>query len=336
MSIPTSLIFVVLVAAWLTVLVPMVSRRRETVPETEVDSGTFRVLRRASASMRRRPGFGRRRDAEDAGYGEDFDVDELGAQEPDTENLQTGNPDTDEYPTDEALDEELLDNEDEKMFADGFDEQEAYDDQPAEALSDHGFDGRSGTSSDGDEELQPVADQSRGRRGLPDDIDEARLRPVPRRPGRGGYDPDAADLAKAYRYSRRRRVTVILLLATVAFSVAALLISPALWSGAVVTGLLLVAYLGYLRRQVHIENDIQQRRLDRLRRARQIRPEYHLDRPEEPVTGNGFARRDLVASQVPPSGYRRGREIVDLEDDDPSFDDLDYYQPIAYRRASGQ
>src|SRR3954449_10926188 len=57
MSIPTSLIVVLLVIAWLVVLVPMVARRRERVPQAEAETGSsgFRVLRRASASLRRRP-----------------------------------------------------------------------------------------------------------------------------------------------------------------------------------------------------------------------------------------------------------------------------------------
>lgn len=383
MSIPTSLIFVVLVAAWLTVLVPMVARRREAVPEVEVDSGTFRVLRRASASIRRRPKFGRRDDLDDAEYAEDphspEELDATGAL------------------TDEELDEELLDNEDDDLSDEEFEEtryeevryeEVRYEETRYEEVDDVRYGpaesepaplqaggGRSkgalpwrrsrpevfaeaetyGPDSGVDDipvhqapvreaEYAYAAPRSeefegqsvRARRDPLEGVDEAQLRPVPRRHGRGGYDPDAAELARAYRYSRRRRVTVILLLATIAFSVAAYLFQPVLWSGTVVFGLLLVAYLGYLRRQVRIENDIQQRRLTRLRRARQIRPEYHLDQVEEPVTGSGFGRRDLVASQVPPSGYRRGREIVDLEDDDPSFDDLDYYQPIQYRRASGQ
>ena len=58
MSIPTSLIVVLLVVAWLVVLVPMVARRREKVPQTEPTGSGFRVLRRASASLRRRPGRG--------------------------------------------------------------------------------------------------------------------------------------------------------------------------------------------------------------------------------------------------------------------------------------
>ena len=58
MSIPTSLIVVLLVVAWLVVLVPMVARRRERVPQAEPAGSNFRVLRRASASLRRRPGRG--------------------------------------------------------------------------------------------------------------------------------------------------------------------------------------------------------------------------------------------------------------------------------------
>ena len=55
MNIPTSLIVVLLVVAWLVVLVPMVARRREKVPQAEPAGSGFRVLRRASASLRRRP-----------------------------------------------------------------------------------------------------------------------------------------------------------------------------------------------------------------------------------------------------------------------------------------
>ena len=173
-----------------------------------------------------------------------------------------------------------------------------------------------------------------GDRGGADSPDDARLRPVPRRPGRGGYDPDAAEVARAYRYSRRRRVAVVLLVATIVFSVAAYVFKPILWCGTAVFGLLLVAYLAYLRRQVQIEADIRRRRLARLARARQIRPEYLVDHGDVPIAPAPFAP---AASQVPPAAYRRGREIVDLEDDDPSFDDLERYEPpISYRRASGQ
>ena len=47
-----------------------------------------------------------------------------------------------------------------------------------------------------------------------------------------------------------------------------------LWFGAAISLALLVGYLTYLRRQVRIEAAIRQRRMERLQRARQIRPEY--------------------------------------------------------------
>src|ERR1700712_4461368 len=99
MSIPTSLIVVILVAAWLAVLVPMVARRREQVPETETAGSTFRVLRRASASVRRRPKLGRRHELEEDDLVDIEKRDDLGNEGIDETDLD-----------DEALDEELLDD----------------------------------------------------------------------------------------------------------------------------------------------------------------------------------------------------------------------------------
>jgi hypothetical protein len=166
-------------------------------------------------------------------------------------------------------------------------------------------------------------------------VDDMHLRPIPRRAGRGGYDPDAAEVARQFKYSRRRRVAVVLLLATLLCLAAAILISPVMWAGTAVFGLLLVGYLAYLRRQVQIEASIRERRLARLRRARQIRPEYD-QHVENPMAGGPVPRGAVPTSQVPSTGFRRGRQIIDLDDDDPAFEDLEYYQPVAYRRASGQ
>ena len=353
MSIPTSLIVVILVAAWLAVLVPMVARRREQVPETDTDGGTFRVLRRASASMRRRPGLGRRQDRE--------------------EDDITEHDDSDGFSGDELRDPQAVGNErlysDDDRLDDGFpdDQDGAGSDSQSPSAHEPRPVGRRGSRSIArrdlsvmaapveaeDEEAEypavaagtlrpvgdgsPVAYDTRYDDSM-DEVDETQLRPVPRRPGRGGYDPDAAEVARAYRYSRRRRVTVVLLLATVAFSAGAYFVKPVLWSGAAVFGLLLIGYLCYLRRQVRIENDIRERRSARLRRARQIRPEYHMHRAEAPVVASPFASPSGagVDSAAPSAGYRRGREIVDLDDDDPSFEDLEYHEAFPYRRASGQ
>ena len=55
MSIPTSLIVVLLVVAWLVVLVPMVAKRRDKVPRAQSGGNGFRVLRQAQATLKRRP-----------------------------------------------------------------------------------------------------------------------------------------------------------------------------------------------------------------------------------------------------------------------------------------
>ena len=154
------------------------------------------------------------------------------------------------------------------------------------------------------------------------EVSDEQLRPVPRRPGRGGFDPEAAEATRAYRYQQRRRVTLILAVSAGLSTVASLLLVNWLWFGAAISLALLVGYLTYLRRQVRIEAAIRQKRMERVQRARQIRPEYGR-RPQRARAG---------MSVVAP-----GRTVVDLDDDDPGFDDLEeFHQPMTYRRAAGQ
>lgn len=348
---PTSLIVVLLVAAWLAVLVPIFAKRREPVPETEMDGGTFRVLRRASATMRRRPRLGPRT-VDDADGADDIETDRGPNEELDEDVLEQNESAESEFDSErvaEVREPQLhrVGGGSTRWRPSGLRKPAST---PAEVHShatpsyrdDYLADSSASEWSEAEfDSIEPSPytepdHRTAEHRSLPSGVDESQLRPVPRRRGRGGYDPAAAEIARAYRYSRRRRITVILLLATVAFAVAAYFYKPVLWAGTAVFGLLLIGYLCYLRRQVRIENDIQQRRLARLRRARQIRPEYDADLGGAPVRSGYHPLGAIPVSQVPPTGYRRGREVIDLDDDDPSFDDLDYYMPVAYRRASGQ
>ncbi len=152
--------------------------------------------------------------------------------------------------------------------------------------------------------------------------------PAPSRARRGRFDPEAAERARAYKYSRRRRVVLVLLALTVGFAIGSVVVSPMLWIADVVAVLLLVLYLTYLRRQVKVEADIRERRLARLQRARQIRPEAGR------VGGPEYGR--AVTEDGGSAYHRRGRVAVDLDDDDPAFDDLEQYAPVVYQRASGQ
>jgi membrane protein YdbS with pleckstrin-like domain len=336
MNIPTSVIVVLLVVAWLVVLVPMVARRRERVPQVEPAGAGFRVLRRASASLRRRPSRGPKgrmmSTSDRSGDGAPEDLDDIDESE---ELVAVGA----DQPADAA----------EEWAA----AQRAQRPRPVRAGStplsrveetrDEATDLDGAGSDDADlDEAEYVEEPTAVRRMVPDEIDrdewsehvaaapaggsydveDVQLRPLPRRTGRGGFDPEAAEATRAYRYQQRRRVALVLLVATVAFTVASLVLVSWLWVGAAISAVLLVGYLGYLRRQVKIEASIRQRRMERLQRARQIRPEYPRPRPR---TRGGL-------SAVAP-----GRTVVDLDDDDPGFDELEpYHEPMTYRRASGQ
>lgn len=97
--------------------------------------------------------------------------------------------------------------------------------------------------------------------------DEEHL-PTRYRPGRGGFDPEAAAAAAHAKYAFRQRVVLALLVLLLAAGATALLVSTVFWWVAGALGLGLVGYLTYLRRQVRIEESIRSRRAARLTGAR--------------------------------------------------------------------
>src|SRR5699024_8754011 len=76
------------------------------------------------------------------------------------------------------------------------------------------------------------------------------------RPGRGGFDPEAAEIAARAKYTYRQRVVVSLLCAAVVTAIVAAVLAPVLWWLHAIVDVSLVGYLVYLRRQVRIENEI--------------------------------------------------------------------------------
>ena len=404
MSIPTSLIVVLLVVAWLVVLVPMVAKRRDKVPRSESGGQGFRVLRRAQATLKRRPKRTAKAGAEEPAEPASDDTLPSTSTAADRTPVPVGVA-TGDRPHDQprdAADEWAAAHPGYRPAGSGptgsgpaawghgdVDEQPAADSSggswaawPEPPSSDPGY-SDPGYSDPGYDEA-PTAEH---RLGSPQDqpgqdglwaeqadrsdraeytepaqpsvtefpraqppqiphevdeqewvehaaaasapahlyeVDDEALRPTPRRRGRGGYDPEAAEATRAYRYRQRRRVTLVLTAATVLFAVVAVLLVSWLWVGAAISAVLLALYLTYLRRQVKIEAQIRQRRMERLQRARQIRPEFGRGRPP--------ARSDRGRSAVRP-----GRTVVDLDDDDPAFDHLDPYDPpVTYRRAAGE
>jgi hypothetical protein len=160
------------------------------------------------------------------------------------------------------------------------------------------------------------------------------------RPGRGGYDPEVAAQVAQAKYVFRQRVVLGLVIAAVATLVLALVAWSLLWWIHVALDLTVIGYLGYLRRQVRIEEQVRQRRAARLASsraggpARDIADEAPADvdtvqQREEPVEEP--PARSAVSSPPHPTAV-----ALDLDDEDPTFDELKPSFKPRYRRAVGE
>ncbi|WP_439383767.1 divisome protein SepX/GlpR [Amycolatopsis lexingtonensis] len=165
------------------------------------------------------------------------------------------------------------------------------------------------------------------------------------RPGRGGFDPEAAEIAARAKYSFRQRVVVILLVIAVATAAVAGFLVPLVWWGHAIVDVVLVGYLVYLRRQVRIEEEIRQRRLARFNSTRAPRRTPLVEESEpleeedhtEDVDVVEPVRREVVERRPSPtSRIRRSAVVVDLDDEDPAFEELDEPGTGPYRRAVGE
>lgn len=155
------------------------------------------------------------------------------------------------------------------------------------------------------------------------------------RPGRGGFDPEAAELAARARYGLRQRVVLGLLLTALATGLLAGFALPLLWWGHAFIDLCLVSYLVYLRRQVRIEQEIRQRRAIRAARARRALPRGSAPAPA-PARPAAEPEPMAAPRAVRPPVLHPGATIVELDDEDPAFHELDAESQPSYRRAAGQ
>ncbi len=156
------------------------------------------------------------------------------------------------------------------------------------------------------------------------------------RSGRGGYDPEVAAQLAREKYAFRQRVVLGLAVAAVASLVLAYTVSSLLWWMHAALDLALVGYLGYLRRQVRIEDEVRRRRAARAAGPRAGGPDPH-DVPvefapsgEEP--GQEPSERPAAASPVP----QHTAVALDLDDEDPTFDELQPAFKPPHRRAVGE
>ncbi|MGB9280051.1 MAG: gephyrin-like molybdotransferase receptor GlpR [Pseudonocardiaceae bacterium] len=149
------------------------------------------------------------------------------------------------------------------------------------------------------------------------------------RPGRGGYDPEVAAQLARTKYAFRQRVVVGLAVAAVVSLVLAFAVSSLLWWLHVALDLAVVGYLGYLRRQVRIEDEIRQRRAARFAGSHTTSAVSHDVAPaeEDPAP---------EASAAAPPAPQHTAVALDPDDEDPMFDELkSAFQP-RYRQAVGE
>lgn len=294
---PSSLIFACLVVLWLLILVPAVARRQQEVARLSPAVLSGRVLDRPMRHRLPEVDMTERRD--DGGA---TTVGELVDQRDDVPSPRDAGADEDELR--DELDREL----DPDEIGRELDE------------ADHGSTDRTvdRTSTGRDAEWDDDLDRDDMDRDLDrDEPDDDRERPAVRyRPGRGGFDPDAAAATAHAKYAFRQRLVLALLVLLLGAGALALLVSDVFWWAAGGVGLLLAGYLTYLRRQVRIEESIRARRTARLagtRRAQAAAEDPELD---------GWAPREFETDDEPASAVATGDTAVeDDEDEDWTADD---------------
>jgi hypothetical protein len=171
------------------------------------------------------------------------------------------------------------------------------------------------------------------------------------RPGRGGYDADAAARAARARYVFRQRMLLTLVLLAVATGLVAGGLGLAEgWYAHAGVDLFLVCYLIYLRRQVRVEQSIRARRAARMARRGHLDESDHEldDRAGERAADGGRARRgrgrrrptvaDAVAARQARDAARPGADEHLEYDDAVDYESADYqeadYEEADYETAA--
>lgn len=277
---PSSLIFASLVVLWLLILVPAVARHQQEVARPSTAALSGRVLERPQRRLRTEE-VDEVHDTEDDradAYG--AHIDGASSRVPVAVGSRSEQAGT-RIPEARAGDRGL-----------GPDQENANEGYPDPEYRGQGYGGQ----EYGDQDYQDYRD------------DDGRWeRPAPRyRPGRGGFDPEAAALAARARYAFRQRVVLGMLIAAAVTAVVAILAVPGVWWLHAGVDLALVGYLIYLRTQVRMEEAIRDRRAARMAGTHRS---HAADDPEL----DAWARRGREVA------HRRTAPVDaedDLEDDD--------------------
>ena len=336
-SIPQSLLWISLVVLWLFVLVPMLISKRDAVRRTSDVALATRVLNGSANTRlikRGGPAAGHRSDPdwkpqedwdEDSADGVYADADvaqerdreqghELDAEEGRTVavvmRVAAAEPTEPDY-----LDVDVVEDSgalpagasapvSEPVLA-AVDEDAITDESEFEATAHEENEAR-----DEEDDYEYIDDSSGLEPGEDDEDAQApTVRPASRR---RRYDTQTAEVVSARKYVFRKRVLIVMAAVLIGSATVAFQVSPTAWwicgSATVVT----MFYLSYLRRQTRIEEKVRRRRTQRMARAR-VGVENTYDREYEMV----------------PSRLRRpGAVVLEIDDEDPIFEHLDYAMPM--------
>jgi len=141
--------------------------------------------------------------------------------------------------------------------------------------------------------------------------------------------------ARKYRF--RKRVLMAMSTFMVATAAVSFTVSPAFWWACGTSAVVTLLYLGYLRRQTRIEEQVRRRRQQRSARTR---PEYERG-PEwrTPERKAPESRRMADVGEYGSRYQRAGAVVLDIDDEDPVFEHLDevaHSRRYDLPRAAGQ
>lgn len=338
---PNSVLWVGLVAIWLFVLVPMFIKGRPEVTKTTDAVRQTRLLARGGSSRRTSRGSSRGRVAagehpHDATYqqsakgeaGKTVAYDEetvemkkvppvtVDAELVDAESVDNSADDV-EAEDDSIVDAELEDGSDDvteviDVVADDAEDEAGADDDSGdvdEYDDDAEYDDL--VDDDDDDDAETVAAED-GVGGGADGAKRKRTRPR----GRGGYNPEVDKTRGHTRYRERQRVLIGLLAVTLLAVGAGVVFGLFGWVATGVAAVVLVTYLAYLRRAVRTESQIRRQRMSRLERSRReadVRRRREIAEPE-------------LAERIPRRLRRPGSVVLEIDDEDPTFEHLPPFQ----------
>lgn len=363
-SIPQSLLWISLVVLWLFVLVPMLISKRDIVRRTSDVALSTRVLNSGQGARllrRRKPAAGHHsdpdwrpthddldeyddedREEEDAprtavvvmaaakveAESEYLDVDVV---EEDSGALPLGASAQRAFDQEPELPLDFGDNTavfsvDDLQEVDGVAEAEEAPEPDAEELvaddtTDDMTDEFEAVSEDDPDHDYEYVDDSSGVEAAADSPPHAAGSKSQER--RRSYESKTAAAVSARKYRFRKRVLMVMSALLLLTAVAAYVVSPTFWWFCGTVGAITILYLGYLRRQTRIEERVRRRRAQRMMRS-------HLG-----VENTKDQEYDVVPARL----RRPGSVVLEIDDEDPIFEHLDYAtfaREYDLPRASGQ